>query len=119
MQIKVRTSKLVDAIKAKKAKIVQEHAAKEKIYAAEFKSYQDAVKKRLIELSAVFTKAKSYEDVEPYLEYNNRLRMPSAPDKPRDANIERYDAALAQLALVEDEFVTLSEKKDADFMELI
>jgi len=120
MIIKVNRARLIAAIQAKRKKVVEEHYAKAKASAREFKEYREAVQMALIKFNAFVRGATRLEDISERLEYRNRLPLPAMPDAVKEhAKTAEYDAALAKLMLSDEEVIQLNEKSDGTFLDLL
>lgn len=120
MIIKVNRARLIAAIQAKRKKAVEEHYAKAKAAAREFKEYREGVQVALLKFSAVVRSATQTEDITAHLKYGETLRLPEAPDKPKQyANTAELDAALTKLSLSDEETIQLNEKSDRTFLDLL
>jgi hypothetical protein len=119
LTIKVSAARLIAAIEAKRAAVVAEHAAKTKDEGKEFAAYRTEVLDKVAAFVFAVKTAKSAPDISSKLRYGRELNFPYAPCKTGKANTGKYDDALARLALVEDDLITLSEKGDAAFLDLV
>lgn len=119
MTIKVNKARLVAALNKKRAAIVAEHAAKVKAASREFAEYRKAVLIQVERFRNAVESAKTVSEITDRLKYRNELRFTDAPEIPREPDTRKIDSALARLDLIAEDIITLNEKKDGDFLELI
>lgn len=119
MTIKVSKAKLIAAIQAKRVEIIAEHAKQVKDSHGDFAKYKQTVLQKTQDFLANVKAAKEAKDITKHFEYSHSLKFPSAPRESEEAKTQRFDRALAQLALAVDDVITLNENKDADFLSLI
>lgn len=119
MTITVSKARLVAALQKKRAAIVAEHEAKVKAASREFTDYRHAVKVQAEKFLRAVDGATKVSDITDRLRYGHELRFENAPDIPKAPDTKKYDSALARLELITDAEITLNEKRDGDFLELI
>jgi hypothetical protein len=120
MIIKVNRARLIQAIASKRRKVVDAHFEARKGYASAFKAYRFDIIKKLAQFERVVQAATTVEAITPFLKYGECLRLPDAPKEPSDsAKTAEYDAALAKLALSDEEVIQLNEKSDRTFLDLL
>lgn len=119
MIIKVAKDKLVAAIITKRSEVISAHAAAVKNHAGEFADFKRKMTMELATLVVNIKSAKTIGDITKRLKYGTRLEFDKIPEAASEANTTKYDRALAQLALCSDEIITLNDKSDSGYLELI
>lgn len=118
MNVKVNKVRLIAAIQKKRAEAEKDHIKAVAASLLGFEKWQ----KRVVETAEKFTAraktASKIEDITELLDYRG-LKMPCYPDTPNKPCLEKFDRALAALALMDDDTVTLNDNRDDEFLMLI
>lgn len=119
MNIKVAKDKLVAAITAKRAEVVEAHKNAVVEHNREFVDFKRNVTIELTNLLANVKSAKKIDDITKRLKYGTRLEFDKIPNVADSANTKKYDTAISQLALCSDEVITLNDRCDDSYLALI
>lgn len=123
MTIKVNKARLISSLAKKKLELEAEVKAREIEQAPLLKGYKSKILKAMDEFAIKVSASKTYDEV-----MNLYFNMPASEFKHYNksnsrGSIERQikdiENALTKLSLVEDETITLNERSDSSFIDLL